>query len=217
MHLDFGFAWDLFFCDCEILDMMFSPGWYDLKLSSLYWFRCWCCMWLELLVLCPSVSSFSLVFLWFFSGLPQSPKFDLIWWDLGWFLLFPIRRVTVLNLIHFDLKKVIARYYYSYYCYYSYHCFFLWHLALFTNNFSWVPPFILGLFLLLGSLSKDNVTWKCNFAFSQIILQLFKVIVLAILSLSNWKQHFEKTRQNWTFVIIYSRRPHKRKTGHFMS
>lgn len=131
--LRFRFCLGRIFCDCEILNMMFSPGWYDLKLSPLYWFRCWYCMWLELLVLCPAVSSFSLVFLWFFSGLPQSPKFDLIWWDLGWFLLFPIRRGTVLNLIHFDLKKVIARYYYYYYCYYSYHCFFLWNLALFTN------------------------------------------------------------------------------------
>ena len=51
--------------------------------------------------------------------------------------------------------------------------------------------------------------------------QLFKLImlekcVLTILEL-NWNQRFRLRWQNWTFVIICSRRPHNCKTGHSTS
>ena len=36
VQLDFGFAWDLFFCGCEILEMMFNPGWYETEVFPPY-------------------------------------------------------------------------------------------------------------------------------------------------------------------------------------
>ena len=77
----------------------------------------------------------------------------------------------------------------------------------------------------VGSLSKhdvdesENVIWKCRLSFCNHLS--------VIQSHYAWKMRFNypgikfepalATRQNWTFVIICSRRPHNCKKGHFTS
>ena len=76
--------------------------------------------------------------------------------------------------------------------------------------------------LILRSLRKQDVdgndVWKCNFAFPQSFQShyMFSKCVLTILEL-NWSQRFRGKENNWTFVIICSRRSHNCKTGHFTS
>ena len=67
---------------------------------------------------------------------------------------------------------------------------------------------------------KRECHMKMKLRVSAIIFQSFKVIilekcVLTILELNIGTSAWDIRRQHWTFVIIWSRRPHNCKTGHF--
>ena len=77
----------------------------------------------------------------------------------------------------------------------------------------------------VGSLSKhdvdwsENVIWNCHFAFLQSPFKYSKSLCLKMrFNYPGFKlKPALGTRQNWTFVIICSRRPPNNKTGHFTS